>query len=138
MNEESLQSRISKFLNGHPHAVIGASADRAKFGNKVLRAYMQAGREVVPVHPRETEIEGLSVYATLEALPHTVHGISVVTPPAITKKVVQSAIELGIKNVWMQPGTFSDDSVALALASGLTVIAGEACILVVLGFSDRK
>ena len=74
-------ARIEQFLNGSPHAVVGASRDRSKYGNKVLRAYLQSDRTVYPVNPTAVEVEGLTAYPDLAALPEAVHGVSVITPP---------------------------------------------------------
>lgn len=132
----SLESRIQAFLAQGPFAVVGASSDRDKYGNKVLRCYMQHGREVFPVHPRGTEIEGLKAYPNLAALPKAVPSISIITPPKITEAVVREAIAAGVKHVWMQPGAESPEAVRLAEEAGLTVIAGGACLLVVLGYRE--
>jgi predicted CoA-binding protein len=131
-------SDIKDFLAGAPHAVVGASHDRAKFGNKVLRAYMRAGRPVVPVNPAGGMIEGLPAYPTLAALPGPVHGVSIVTPPPVTDRIIQEARAAGIRRVWMQPGAESPAAIALARASGMTVIAGGPCVLVELGFDDHE
>lgn len=138
MHQQSLEKRIAKFLDGRPHVVVGASADRTKYGNKVLRAYMQAGREVLPVNPRESEIEGLTAYTSLDLLPVLAHGVSIVTPPGVTKLIVQCAIDLRIKHLWIQPGAVDEEAVQLALSHNCNVIAGDACILVVLGYSERR
>jgi len=130
MSVLSLRDRIADFFDGHPHAVVGASVDRSKFGNKVLRAFMAAGHEVYPVNPRESVVEGLKAYATLDALPEGVHGLSIVTPPEVTEMVVRSAIAVGIKHLWMQPGAVSERAATEARAAGCSVIAGDACVLV--------
>jgi len=127
----SVQERIDAFLNGAPHAVVGASRNRSKYGNKVLRVYQQTGREVYPVNPTGGEIEGLTAYTSLDAVPTPVHGVSIITPPQVTEKVVETAARLGIRHVWMQPGAESDAAVARAEELGLSVISGGPCILVV-------
>jgi predicted CoA-binding protein len=133
----TLQEQIKLFLNGSPFAVAGASTNRSKYGNKVLRCYLQNGREAIPVHPHEPLIEGLTAYPTLEAIGRSVHGISIITPPPVTYRIVQSAIVLGIKNMWMQPGAESSDAVEEAKSAGVNVISGGPCILVVLGYRER-
>ena len=87
----TLQQKIDEFLDGAPHAVVGASVDRAKYGNKVLRAYVQKERPVFPVNPTAEEVEGLRAFSNLESLPETVHGVSIVTPPAVTESIVEQA-----------------------------------------------
>ncbi|MBK8794796.1 MAG: CoA-binding protein [Holophaga sp.] len=131
-----LEVRLRMFLESGPYAVVGASSDREKYGNKVLRCYQQHGMEVFPINPRATEIEGLKAYPSLETLPKQVTGISVITPPKITEAVVQEAIRAGVKHIWMQPGADSPAAIAAAEAAGLEVIAGGPCLLVVLGYHE--
>jgi len=129
--------RIEAFLKCRAFAVVGASADRAKYGNKVLRCYQQHGREVYPINPRAPEVEGLKAYPSLAALPVRVPAISVITPPAATEEVVRQAHAAGVKHVWMQPGAESDEAVRAAEALGMNVVAGGPCLLVVMGYSER-
>ena len=137
MQRSDLQSRIESFLAGSPFAVVGASTDRSKYGNKVLRCYVQNGRTAFPVNPTMTEVEGLKAYANLKALPEPVHGISIITPPRVTERVIEEAGELGINHVWMQPGAESAKAVQRAEELGMSVIAGGACVLVVLGYREH-
>ncbi|MDA0840428.1 MAG: CoA-binding protein [Planctomycetota bacterium] len=130
------QQQIDAFLNGHPHAVVGASRDRMKYGNKVLRSYQQHGMKVFPINPSAGEVEGLTSFTSLSELPEFVHGISIITPPQITEIVVEEAGELGIKHVWMQPGAESQKAVQRATALGMNVIYGGPCLLVVVGHPE--
>lgn len=133
----SVRQQVEAFLNGEPFAVAGASTNRAKYGNKALRAYLQAGLRAFPINPNEPVVEGLHAVPSLLDLSEPVHGLSIITPPHITEKVVKDALQAGIKHIWMQPGAESDNAVELARARGVNVIAGDACILVVLGFRDH-
>lgn len=130
------QNEIKEFLSGERFAVVGASKDRSKYGNKVLRAYQQAGKTVYPVHPKETEIEGLTAYPDLASLPESVDGISIITPPPVTESIVQQAIDAGIEHVWMQPGAESDDAIRAATDAGIRLIAGGPCLLVAVGYRE--
>lgn len=127
---DTLAERIDAFLDGSPHAVAGASNDRAKFGNKVLRAYLRHERPAYPVNPTESEIEGRKAYPTLKDLPEVPHGVSIITPPPITERLVDDALEIGVKHIWMQPGAESEAAVQRAIAAGANVIAGGPCLLV--------
>ena len=69
-------------------AVIGASQDRSKFGNKCVRAYSHAGWTVYPVNPNATEVEGIPCARSLRDLPAKVRGVSVITPPDVTERIV--------------------------------------------------
>ena len=129
-------ARIEAFLASESFAVVGASVDRSKYGNKVLRCYQQHGRTVHPINPRAEEVEGLKSYASLAALPAPVPAISVITPPAITEQVVRDAAAAGVKHIWMQPGAESAAAIHAAEELGLSVIAGGPCLLVVLGYRD--
>lgn len=131
-----LADRIRDFLAGRPHAVVGVSSDRSKYGNKVLRVYLQQGRPVYLIHPREKEIEGQKAYPDLASLPEQVHGLSVITPPPITERIVEEAHAAGITRLWMQPGAESPLALERAEELGLSVIAGGPCILVTLGYRE--
>lgn len=132
-----MEERIKTFLAGDRFAVAGASRDRSKYGNKVLRAYQQAGKHVVPVNPNVEEVEGLAAAAEVSELDGTIDGISIVTPPKITEQIVTAAIDKGIKNVWMQPGAESETAVEHAEQAGLNVIHGGPCILVTLRYREE-
>ena len=125
------------FLAGETFAVVGASTDRAKYGNKVLRSYIQNNRKVFPVNPNANEVEGLKAYSDLASLPEKVDAVSIITPPPITEKVVKEALDLGIRHLWMQPGAESEAAIAAAQAAGANVIGGDACVLVVQGYREE-
>jgi predicted CoA-binding protein len=128
---------IAQFLDSPAYGVVGASPRRHKYGNKVLRCYRQNGRRAIPVNPREAQIEGAACVASVLDLPDDVQSISVITPPAVTERVVEQAIAKGIANVWMQPGAESEAAVAACRQAGINVIADGSCVLVVLGYRDR-
>jgi predicted CoA-binding protein len=126
----NVSDRIEEFLAGTSFAVVGASNDRSKYGNIVLRAYWDRGLRAVPVNPREEVVEGVPAKPDLLALDGPVHGVSIVTPPAVTESVVDQAIKAGVTRLWMQPGAESDRAVRRAEEAGLSVISGGPCILV--------
>jgi uncharacterized protein len=130
------QQQIDAFLAAKAFGVAGASKDREKYGNKVLRAYQQNHLRAVPVHPKETEIEGLKTVASVLDLPAEVASLSIITPPPVTEKIVEAAAQKGIKNVWMQPGAESPAAIAAAHKHGMNVIADGTCILVVLRYHE--
>ncbi len=131
------QAQIDSFLAAQAFGVAGASVDRAKYGNKVLRTYQQHGRRVVPIHPKEAVIEGLAAVRSVADLPAEVEALSIITPPAITEQVVEAAVKKGLRHVWMQPGAESPAAIAAAQQAGLNVIADGTCLLVVLGFREH-
>ncbi len=133
----TIHQQIEQFLAASAFGVVGASVNRDKYGNKVLRCYQQNSRVVIPVNPTEQTIEGLSCAASIHDLPPEVTSISMITPPAVTATLVPVAIEKGIKNIWMQPGAEHPDAVALCRTHGINVIADGSCLLVVLGYRDH-
>ena len=133
----TIQQQVEKFMASPAFGVIGASANRQKYGNKVLRCYQQNGWKVIPVNPNELEIEGIPCVAAVNNLPTGVESISMITPPAVTAKLVPLAIEKGIKNIWMQPGAEHPEAVALCREKGVNVIADGSCLLVVMGYHEH-
>lgn len=163
-----MEGRIASFLAQRLFAVVGASVDRSKFGNKVLRNYMAAGKvarrplrrdrapsqptrrpsltprspsihplpapfvaaqTVIPVNPNVKEIEGIPTVARLADIPdRTSLAVSVVTPPAVSEKIVQEAAQLGIKHVWLQPGAESPAAIAYAETNGIELVH-DTCVL---------
>ena len=131
------KEQIDRFLASPAFGVVGASANRQKYGNKVLRCYLQNGRRAIPVNPTEQEIEGIPCVAGIGDLPPEAESISMITPPAVTAKLVPLAIERGIRNIWMQPGAESPEAVDLCRQKGINVIADGSCVLVVLGYHEH-
>ncbi|HLO26334.1 MAG TPA: CoA-binding protein [Geobacteraceae bacterium] len=132
-----MTKEIEEFLKAEAFGVVGASSDRSKFGNRVLRCYQEHGLTAVPVNPKEKEIEGTPCVATVADLPGNVSSISIITPPQVTERVVEQAAAKGIRNVWMQPGAESPRAVAFCRENGINVIADGSCILVVLGYREH-
>lgn len=129
--------RIREFLAAGPWAVVGATSERSKYGNKVLRCYLQKGRApVYPINPRASEIEGVTAYPSLSATPEPVRAVSIITPPKITEAVLTEAARLGITHLWLQPGAENEAVLARAAELGLEPIAGGPCLLVVLGYRE--
>jgi uncharacterized protein len=118
-------------------AILGASTDRSKFGNKAVRAFLARGFDVYPVNPKATEIEGLAAYPSLAAIPAKVRldRISVYLPPPVGLKVLPEIAARGCNELWLNPGSESDELVAAAEAQGLNVI--QACSIVAVGMSPH-
>lgn len=133
----NIQQQIETFFSARAFGVVGASANRQKFGNKVLRCYLQNGKAAVPVNPNESEIEGVACVASINELPDEVTSISMITSPAVTVQLVPLAIMKGIKNVWMQPGAEHPEALLLCREHGINVIADGSCVLVVMGYHDH-
>jgi hypothetical protein len=114
-------------------AIIGASRDRAKFGNKAVRAYAQQGYQVFPVNLKDDEIEGLPVFKSILEVPARPEIVSVYVPPGALLKILPDIAKEGCDELWLNPGTESDEVLAEAERLGLNVI--QACSIVGLGVS---
>src|SRR5712672_2387336 len=112
-------------------AVIGASSNRNKFGNRALRAFRQQGYTVIPINPHETEVEGLKVYASVLDVPGAIDMASIYVPPEIGEQVIGEIAQKGIAEVWLNPGAESDELIARAKALNIQPIV--ACSIVAIG-----
>lgn len=116
-------------------AILGASNDRAKFGNKAVRAFVRQGCEVFPVNPKEQIIEGLRAFKSIADVPVRPHKISVYLPPPVLHKLLPDIAAKGCDELWLNPGTESDEVLAEAERLGLNVI--QACSIVGIGVSPE-
>jgi predicted CoA-binding protein len=116
-------------------AVIGASNNRAKYGNRAVRAYRDQGYEVYPVHPRESEIEGLKAYPSVREVPERPDRVTIYLPPEVTLRLLPEIAERGCDELWLNPGAESEQLAAEAARLGLNVI--QACSIVALGRESR-
>ncbi len=115
-------------------AVVGASADRRKFGNKAVRAFRNAGYDVYPINLKAGEIEGLTVYRSLDELPlERLDSVSIYLPPAVVLDVLDQVARKQPGEVWLNPGTATKEVVARAETLGLNAI--QACSI--LGVGDH-
>ncbi|MEI9895859.1 MAG: CoA-binding protein [Chthoniobacter sp.] len=117
-------------------AVLGASRDRRKYGNKAVRAYVESGYTVYPVNPKEGAIEGLKAYPNLEAIPGPVDFVSLYVPPAVGLQLLPAIADKKPKEVWLNPGSESDELIDTAVDLHLRTIV--ACSIVTLGFSPSE
>ena len=117
-------------------AIIGASANRSKFGNIAVRAFLKQGYTVFPVNPKGSQIEGLPVFKSIADLPVRPNLISVYLPPPVLLKVLPAIAARGCDEFWLNPGTESDEVLAEAERLGLNVI--QACSIVGVGLSPEE
>ena len=129
------RARVRAFLANSDFAVAGASSDRSKFGNRLLRCYQSHQFAVYGLNRTGGEVEGVSCFSDVADLPSSVRSLSIVTPPAITESLIEACPQAGIERVWMQPGAQSTVAIERAEALGLEPIYGGPCLLVELGCS---
>ncbi len=117
-------------------AIIGASNDRNKFGNKAVRAFVRQGWSVYPVNPKEAQIEGLPVFKNIRDVPVRPDRVSIYVPPKVLLTMLPDIQARGCRELWLNPGTESDDVVATAEKLGLKVM--QACSIVAIGLSPEE
>jgi len=116
-------------------AVIGASNDRSKYGNKAVRAYLLNGFRVYPVNPKEETIEGLKAYRSILEIPEEVDRATLYVPPNVGLKVIEEIAEKGVKELYFNPGSESDELVEKARKLGLNPIL--ACSILAVGLDPE-
>ncbi|KAE9392259.1 NAD(P)-binding protein [Gymnopus androsaceus JB14] len=121
------------FFKSPSYAVIGASKDQTKFGTKILKWYQARDMDITPVHPKESELEGVATVKSIEELPSPgTTSVSIVTPPKITLGILQKAKEVNVPALWIQPGAEDDAVIEYIKENNMAdkVIYGGACVLV--------
>jgi predicted CoA-binding protein len=118
-------------MNRPTIAIIGASSDRSKFGNKAVRAFVKRGWDVYPINPKGGEIEGLKVYASLKDVPVELNRVSVYLPPPLAMKMLDEVSVKMCDELWLNPGSESPEVLHRAHELGLEPIT--ACSIVDIG-----
>ena len=117
-------------------AVVGASADRRKFGNKALRAFEHQGYTVIPVNPNEREVEGHRTYPSVVDVPGPIDMATVYVPPDAGVKVMDDLARKGVPEVWLNPG--ADEPIVLKRARELGLNVIRACSILGIGESPSR
>jgi len=109
-------------------AIIGASADRSKYGNRSVHAHRSAGYDVYPVNPRGGEIEGLATYASIADIPAPIDRVSMYVPPHVGLNLLDDIAAAGCQELWLNPGSDSAAVIARANELGLNIV--QACSII--------
>ena len=116
--------------------MIGASNDRTRWGNKSVRAFQQRGFKVYPVHPTDTNVEGLATYKSISDVPERPDTVTVYVRPQVLLKLLPEIAAKGCDELWLNPGTESDEVLAEAERLHLNVI--QACSIIGIGVSPAS
>jgi uncharacterized protein len=122
------QKQIDEFIASEPIAMIGVSRNPKKFGFTAFRELKEKGMNVIPVNPNAAEIHGVKVYPDIKSLPAEVKGLLVMTRKSATAGIVREAREKGIKQIWVQQMSESQEAFKELEGSGINYISGQ-CIL---------
>ncbi|MBO8161046.1 MAG: CoA-binding protein [Thermosipho sp. (in: Bacteria)] len=110
-------------------AIVGATTNKSKFGNIVLRDLRKKGFEVIPVTPRYDEVEGIKTVKKIKDLPNDIDLLVFILPPKIGIEATKEAVESGFTNLWYQPGAYSDEIDEFLKQKGITVFH-DVCIMI--------
>ncbi len=118
------------FINkSYTYAVVGASNNPEKYGYKVLKNLRESGYTVIPVNPKEDDIQGIKAYKTLKSYNGTIDVVIFIVPPAVTEEVLEELNLLKIKKAWMQPGSESKKAIEYCKSRNIECIH-DMCIMV--------
>jgi uncharacterized protein len=117
-------------------AVVGASNDRRKFGNKALRAFRAEGHKVIPINPHEAQVEGLRAFPSVLDVPGPIDMATVYVQPDVAMRLLPEFDQKKIAEIWINPGAESDELMAEASRRHLNAIF--ACSIIGVGRSPSE
>ncbi len=124
-----MPAELEILRNSRVIAVVGLSSNRFRPSYEVSQYMQRAGYRIIPVNPREQEVLGQKAYARLEDIPEPVDCVNVFRRPQAVPEIVDSAIAIGAKAVWMQLDVAHEEAAAKARAAGLLVVE-DRCLLI--------
>jgi predicted CoA-binding protein len=124
-----MQDLIKEFMAKKRFAVVGATDNAEKYGNKIFKNLTKRGYEVYPVNPNLKEIDGVKCYPSLADVPVKVDVVDFVVPPEVTESILKECKKLGLDNIWLQPGSESDTAIAFCRDNKFKVVYGTCVML---------
>jgi predicted CoA-binding protein len=122
------QSAVTNFLKNKSIAVVGVSRDKKKFGYIAYKNLKDKGYKVSPVNPNVEAVDSDKCYPNLSSIKENIGGVLLVVPPKQSETVVHEANDLGIKSIWFQQGSSSDEAIKFCQEKDMSVVSGE-CIM---------
>jgi len=124
-----MEAAARRFFSSPTFAVVGASQDASKFGYRILAWYHVHSLPVIPINPTRPSItlpsRAYDTVPSVSALPEPARtALSFLTPPAVTRKVLQDAKAAGVQAVWLQPGSFEDQDLKYAKENFESAVGG--------------
>jgi uncharacterized protein len=135
MKDEGRRGRYNRSMS-KTVAVIGASSNRGKYGNKALRAFLRQGFTVIPINPNEAEVEGHRTYPSVLDVPGEIDMATLYVPAPSGLQVIEDIAKKGVAEVWLNPGADDDEVVSRARELGLNTI--QACSIIAIGESPGR
>lgn len=122
------QQDVRNFLNLKSIAVLGVSRNHKKFGYTAYKHLKERNYKVFPVNPNAEMIDMEKCYSDIKSIPEKPDGVLLVIPAKQSEQAVREANDLGIKSVWFQQGSGSDEAVNYCKEHGMSVVNNE-CIM---------
>ena len=122
------QSSVTNFLKNKPIAVVGVSRNKNKFGYIAYKNLKDKQFKVFPVNPNVEAVDSDKCYPNLSSIKENVEGVLLVVPPQQSEQVVKEANNLGIKSIWFQQGSSSEQAIKLCEDNNIDYVSGE-CIM---------
>jgi len=123
-----MKQAIEQFLQCKNIAIVGMSSKSAKFGNLAYKELSKKNFNLYPIHPKAKKIDGAQCLKNFNNIEDKIDGVLISVQPSESEKLVKSAFEAGIKNIWLQQGAQSDSAIQLCKDNGINVVHNE-CIL---------
>jgi predicted CoA-binding protein len=117
-----MQELIKEFMDQKRFAVVGATDNPEKYGNRIVKNLRDRGYEVYPVNPKLEEVEGLKCYPSIAEIPVRVDVVDFVVPPGATEVILKQCKDLGLDRIWLQPGSESEAAIAFCQDNNLKVV----------------
>jgi len=117
-----MEELVKEFMGQKRFAVVGATNNPEKYGNRIVKNLTTRGYEVYPVNPKLKEIEGIRCYPSLGEIPVRVDVVDFVVPPKATEQILKECRELGLDRIWLQPGSESESAIAYCEENKLRVV----------------
>jgi len=128
LKEQEMQDLIKEFMAQKRFAIVGATDDTKKYGYEIFKNLKRRGYEVYPVNPRLKELEGTKCYPSLSDIPVKVDIVDFVVPPNVTEQVLKECKSLGLRRVWLQPGSESEAAITFCHENNLKVVH-DVCVM---------
>lgn len=123
-----MKDLISEFMAQRRFAVIGATDNPKKYGNRIVKNLRDRGYEVYPVNPRLPMVEGLKCYPSIVDIAVKVDVVDFVVPPSSTEAILKLCLVLGLERIWLQPGSESEQGIAFCREHNLKVVY-DVCVM---------
>jgi len=124
-----MENTVKSFLNQKSFVIAGSFRNETKYAYRILKKLKDKGYTVYPVNPGIKEVDRIKCYANVNDIQEEVDVANLVTPPAVTEKIVVDCKKKGIKKIWLQPGAESQKAIRFCKENNMEIVYGI-CVLI--------